>query len=124
MNHFPSADNRARHRRRGSALIAILIVVVIILAVMMLGPLKTDNTQRQVSQGIVYIDRSADVVCGADRKTIETDVTQMRILNNGQMPTLEELRNRFGNRRCPRGGAFYISPDGHVYCTKHATPPI
>jgi competence protein ComGC len=111
-------------RRRGSALLGILLVVVIIIIIMLVGPFSTSDTKTQVTQAQNDIERSATAACTMNRRTVETDLTQFRIMRDGQMPTTEELRQKFARFQCPRGGAIVIGQDGKVYCTKHAPPPV
>jgi hypothetical protein len=116
-------------RRDGSALIGILIVVVIIIVVVMIGPFGSEKNpaskvEREVSMAQSSIDRSADATCALNRRTFENELVQARILNGGQLPSVEELRRRFSNKHCPRGGAILVGQDGKIYCTRHFPPPV
>lgn len=110
------------HSSRGSSILAILIVIAIILVIVMAGPMDF-VPETQVTQAQNNIEKSADAACAVNRNSIRTDLTQMVILNNAQMPDIETLRQRF-RQTCPRGGAYMLDPDSReLYCTQHYPPP-
>lgn len=125
MSHRDMAWSRPRRGREGAILLVILIVAVIIAVIMMSGPMRqVEHKSAQVSSGLNNIERSADVTCQQNRRAIETELTQARILNDGHLPSAEEMRIRFEGRFCPRNGGIVIGQDGTVYCTEHFPPPV
>jgi hypothetical protein len=112
-------------REGGWTVLVLLIVVVIILVVMMTGPAKTttSDTKGQVLQAVNSIDRSKVSTCAANRRAIETNLTNYRILNDNKLPPVDQLRMTI-SERCPGKGGYLIGPDFAVYCTEHFPPPI
>jgi hypothetical protein len=82
------------------------------------------NQAKETSQGIAYIERSADVTCANNRQIMENEITAMRIAGDGRMPDVAQMRQKLAQYRCPRGGALLIGTDGKVYCTEHFPPPL
>jgi hypothetical protein len=115
-------------RRQGWAFLGLLIVVVIILVLVVLGPMgqkaPMQGQVKETSQGIAYIERSADVTCANNRQVMENEIIAMRIGGDGRLPDIAEMRRKFSQYQCPRGGSLLIGTDGKVYCTKHFPPPI
>lgn len=111
-----------RRRRGYGSLIGILIVLAIISLLMTQGYLKRNPTTGK-TQAEVYIDRGEGAACSLTRTAIETDLTQMSMRNNGQVPNIHILRLKLRRRVCSGGGAFQIGDRGTVYCTLHNPAP-
>jgi len=113
---------RRSRAERGFYLIGLLIVLIIIAVVLGKGYFRQDPTTG-ATQAQMYIERSKDTACTADRLAMQADITQIGLLSGGGPPSIQALRARLGPRRCQAGGEFLLDAKGNVYCTVHAPPP-